>query len=254
MSTQNLTDDIMSILPTAPTGPNATGLVKTEAMVKENAERIAQQKTARELAALKQKEQAKLEREKARLEREKEKLDRCQQLGIPVTRTELQHERIQEQEAKIELIEALEEENQGIQTLIHKNLKPAQVRQLADIQGATRPEVLKLLQSLNINLNLALTKTDTANLLACLLTCNEQQLDALYKNKKIPVAVKTVIKRLKEDATLGNIDTIERLWDRVFGKAAMSLDLPNQDTMNGIIPNTPISREAYLILRDTYMK
>jgi hypothetical protein len=122
-------------------------------------------------------------------------------------------------------------------------------------QGTTKPEVVKLLTGLNINLNLQLTKNDTANLLACLLTANENQLNAIYKNKKVPIAVKTVIKRLIDDAKLGNIDTVERLWDRVFGKTGMLLDLPEQTQQaTGIIPNVPVSREAYIVIRDTLLK
>ena len=123
------------------------------------------------------------------------------------------------------------------------------------MQGTTRPEVLKLLTSLNINLNVQLSKQDTANLLACLLTCNEAQLAALYNNKKIPIVIKTVIKRLQEDAKLGNIETVEKLWDRVFGKNAMSLNLPEQTQLEtGILPNVPVSREAYIVIRDTLLK
>lgn len=129
------------------------------------------------------------------------------------------------------------------------------VKDIMATQGTTRPEVVKLLNSLNINLDLQLTKTDTANLLACLLTANETQLKAMYQNRKIPIAIKTVIKRIMDDAKLGNIETVEKLWDRVFGKAGMMLDLPKQTQVaTGIIPNSPVSREAYILIRDTLLK
>ena len=58
-----------------------------------------------------------------------------------------------------------------------------------------------------------------------------------------------------EDVKLGNIDTIEKLWDRVFGKGQMSLNLPEaQQLQTGIIPNVPVSREAYIVIRDTLLK
>ena len=100
-----------------------------------------------------------------------------------------------------------------------------------------------------------LTKNDTYNLLGCLLTCNETQLDALYRNSKVPVAIKTIIKRIIDDSKLGNIDTIERLWDRIFGTSKMAaLDMPigtQIPGVPGIIPQTVVSREAYTIIRDT---
>lgn len=128
-------------------------------------------------------------------------------------------------------------------------------RDIMAMQGTTKPEVVRLLSGLNVNLNLQLTKSDTANLLACLLTANENQLNAIYKNKKVPVAIKTIIKRMLDDAKLGNIDTVERLWDRIFGKTGMMLNLPEQTQIaTGIIPNTPVSREAYIVIRDTLLK
>lgn len=129
-------------------------------------------------------------------------------------------------------------------------------RQLSQEFGmpTTRPEILRLLASLNVNMNMQLSKTDTANLLTCLLTCNEQQINAIYKNNKVPVAIKIVIKRLMDDLKCGSMDTVEKLWDRVFGKGNMVIDLPGQVQERGIIPNTPISREAYIVIRDTLMK
>ena len=57
-----------------------------------------------------------------------------------------------------------------------------------------------------------------------------------------------------DDAKLGNMDTIEKLWDRIFGKAGKAtLEIPGTQPMvaQGIIPNTIVSREAYTIIRDT---
>lgn len=117
------------------------------------------------------------------------------------------------------------------------------------IVGTTSKEVTKLLASLNVNLNVQLTKTDTHNLLATLLTCNEAQLDALENNKKIPLAIKAVISRIKKDAAAGNIETIERLWNRIFGPTMLQVDMPKG--YQGIIPNVPVSREAYVLIRET---
>ena len=61
--------------------------------------------------------------------------------------------------------------------------------------------------------------------------------------------------RLIEDMKLGNIETVEKLWDRIFGKGAMQLNLPEQAQLRtGILPNVPISREAYVIIRESLMK
>ena len=123
-------------------------------------------------------------------------------------------------------------------------------------RGTMRKDVVKLLDSLNINASLYLTRSDTYNLLSCLLTCNERQLDAIYRNDLTPLAIKTVVKRLREDARLGNIETLERLWDRVFGKGVATADLQLPDaaaSTPGIVPRTLVSREAYMVIRETVL-
>lgn len=213
---------------------------KRESLVATEQERIEHTKTAGELALMKLRENQRLKRLKAKE-------------AIPEGRTAFSHRKIEEQEAKVELLETIEDEHRSrVGELATSNLPySSKTKELLDLQGTSRGEVVKLMASLNINMNLQLTKADTANMLACLLTCNEQQLRALQNNKKIPIVIKTVIKRLLEDSDLGNLGTIEKLWDRVFGKANMCLNLPEQAQVAGILPNTPVSREAYIIIRET---
>ena len=249
MSTEKLVSQISDLLPEKETGINAELNDNRSTMVKENAEDIVRRKTARELAELKY-------REKDRLKRMQEKEQARAEAGIASGRTAHQQKEIEEQEALVATIENLEEQNSSrVPELIRANVPTISPEHASVLQTTTRKDVVKLLSSLNINLNLQLTKNDTANLLACLLTCNETQLDALYKNKKVPVAIKTVIKRLIDDADRGNMGTVNMLWDRIFGKAGMMLDLPQQQAQaTGIIPGTPISREAYVVLRETIIK
>lgn len=249
MSTEKLVSQISDLLPDKETGINAELGDNRNTMVEENAEDIVRRKTARELAELKY-------REKDRLKRMQEREQVRMEAGIAPGRTAHQQKEIEEQEAIVATIENLEEQNNSrVPELIRANVPTISPEHASVLQTTTRKDIVKLLTSLNINLNLQLTKNDTANLLACLLTCNETQLDALYKNKKVPVAIKTVIKRLLEDVKHGQMGTIEALWDRIFGKAGMILDLPQQQAQaTGIIPGTPISREAYVVLRETIIK
>lgn len=176
--------------------------------------------------------------------------------GAPLTKSDAQRIENEKKQAEQNLAELqIIEESPEAQNFLagegHSDLSP--------YAGTTKRDVVKMLDNLGINLNMYLTRTDTYNLLSCLLTCNEAQLDALYKNPKVPLAIKTVIKRLQEDSRLGNIETIEKLWDRIFGKADKAkIELPTvvqQGTqiqgVQGIIPNTVVSREAYMIIRDT---
>ena len=81
-----------------------------------------------------------------------------------------------------------------------QEMPASQLLTLQTLQGTNRPEMAKLLNSLGINLSVRLSKTDTANLLACLLTCNETQLTALMANDKLPLALKAIIKRILSPA------------------------------------------------------
>lgn len=258
MKTDKIATQLSDILPNRPVVPGFDNH-KTSQMINQEAHRIASKQDAKELARIKYLERQKLKNLK---DKEEKRQSLAEELGIdsiPDGQTEHQARKIAEQQKRVEAIEAIEAET----------VQPLDALELADktksysstigkaiqLQGASRPEITKLLTSLNINLSVQLTKQDTANLLACLLTCNHSQLQALMTNKKVPVVIKTVIKRLIEDEKLGNIETIEKLWDRVFGKGQMQLNLlEGQQLQTGIIPNVPVSREAYLIIRENLIE
>lgn len=262
MKTDKIAQKLADILPSRPVVPGMSN-PDTSKLVKQEATRIKSKQDAKELARIKYLEKQKLKNLQAKQEKRQLLAEELGVEEIPDGQTELQAERIAEQQKRVEAIEALEAQT----------VEPLKVTELAErhdsgrglyssaissalqLQGTSRPEITKLLTSLNINLSVQLTKQDTANLLACLLTCNHSQLQALMTNKKVPVVIKTVIKRLIEDEKLGNIGTIEKLWDRIFGKGPMQLSLPEgQQLQTGIIPNQPVSREAYILIRDTLIK
>lgn len=126
---------------------------------------------------------------------------------------------------------------------------------LSPYMPTTRVEMQQLLLALNLSSSMQMTNKETSDMLKTLLTCNETQLNALFHNAKLPVALKIIIKRILQDIQNGNTETVERLWDRIFGKTGMSD--PTQvggnvsDSINSIIPGAPISREAYVLIRDT---
>lgn len=262
MKTDKIAQKLADILPNRPIVPGMSN-PDTSKLVEQEATRIKSKQDAKELARIKYLEKQKLKNLQAKQEKRQ---SLAEELGVEETpdgQTELQAKRIVEQQKRVEAIEALEA--QTVEPLKATELAErydsgrgsysSTIRSALQLQGASRPEITKLLTSLNINLSVQLTKQDTANLLACLLTCNHSQLQALMTNKKVPVVIKTVIKRLIEDEKLGNIETIEKLWDRIFGKGPMQLSLPEQQQLQtGIIPNVPVSREAYLIIRENLIK
>ena len=250
MKKNALERQIAEILPerSTPLVPSALNQSSAE----EGAALIKTKRDAKELARLKY-------NEKQKLKKAVTKARELQAIDGDAEFTKAQLREVKERQKNIELLETIEA--QTVNPLDARNLSECKMLSSADadrlmrLQGTTRPDALKILSDLNINLNVQLTKQDTSNLLACLLTCNETQLAALYENKKTPIVIKTVIKRLQEDVRLGSISTIEKLWDRVFGKGPMQLSLPEEaQTEKGIIPNVPISREAYIVIRDTLIR
>lgn len=262
MKTDKIAQKLADILPSRPVVPGMSN-PDTPWLVEQEATRIKSKQDAKELARIKYLEKQKLKNLQAKQEKRQSLAEELGVEEIPDGQTELQAKRIAEQQKRVEAIEALEA--QTVEPLKATELAErhdsgrgsysSAIRSALQLQGTSRPEITKLLTSLNINLCVQLTKQDTANLLACLLTCNHSQLQALMTNKKVPVVIKTVIKRLIEDEKLGNIETIEKLWDRIFGKGPMQLSLPEgQQLQTGIIPNQPVSREAYILIRDTLIK
>lgn len=107
----------------------------------------------------------------------------------------------------------------------------------------------QLLRSLGIQTSVQLTRNDTFNLLASLMGCTESQIDALLKNKNVPLAVKTILRRLRDDCAEGDTALVERLWDRLYGKGPLRDDLPGAGLVESrVLPGHPMSREAYAII------
>ena len=166
---------------------------------------------------------------------------------------------------EVSVIEELEAETMpyAVEKLRSKD-GPDPAQTLAPVLSNRKAEVTRLMQELNVNLDRGLTKADTENLLAALLTASEAQLVAVRDNPAVPVAVKTVINRLLADVQRGDTATVERLWDRIFGKpsnnANVSLGLGGQPDPTSpaapqtIVPTTPVSREAYLVIRETLLQ
>jgi len=232
MADNILDNDIMNLLPPRGVSQDMELSLERDRQLKKGRDREKSRINASEMVRLKL-------REKERIRQEEVKQSRRDTVN---DREAAELERRKETLRTIETIDA----NQPVVVL---------PKEAAALQGTSRPDVVKLLTALNINLNLQLTKNDVKNLIACLMTCNATQLDAVFSNAKTPVVIKGLIKRIIDDARVGNIETTERLWDRIFGKADMVLDVPQGSSLieKGILPNTPVSRETYVLIRETIM-
>ena len=198
-----ISENISDLLPDSSSLLGTDGLEARQALVEKKATNIHERKSARELARARfiirtNQEAAVADQAVAEYIEEKEQ---AKEEAI---------KQLEDESPYITAEEAIEIGNEEARkhNLPQISLASDTAKALMATQGTTRPEVVRLLTQLNVNLNLQLTKTDTANLLACLLTANENQLKAIYKNKKVPVAVKTVINEvIKIEAGVFQSDT-----------------------------------------------
>lgn len=153
--------DILDLLPDRGNSINHGMSPMRDEKIKETVQKEQEKLTARELAKAKFKEKKQLETLERKI--------KDPESFLP----EDKREKLQEKRMNIEAIEAVESQPVPV---VPENILP--------LVGTTKPQVAKLLQSLNINTSVYLSKSDTYNLLSCLLTCNEQQLNAVYNNKR----------------------------------------------------------------------
>ena len=129
--------------------------------------------------------------------------------------------------------------------------------QYAHLNGTSSPQIARLLKRLNIEESIKLNKADTMDLLSVLMMCNEKQLKAMTSNTRIPAVIRIIIKALEIDMKIGSLDTVEKLWDRIFGKPTQSSTITDerpisalQELLPGIHPGKAISREAYILIKE----
>lgn len=275
MDKQKIEKRLSEILPAESCGCEVTACSRDQELSL-NADKIKRSVEKDLLAKKRYSEEAKKKRAEKRLSEVGDFINSGASAPVRVGQALSDAKKIEETTKRIEAIERLMDGNQGVydtidltdaassavassqpvspqvsQALVRRAVSDAQA-----LRGTTRPEMAKLLSALNINIDLQLTKNDTANLLACLLTCNSTQLNALYSNAKVPIVIKTIIKRLLDESKNGNTDMIEKIWKRVFGDAPLQASMPEQSSVkqDGILPNQPISREAYIVIRDTLIQ
>lgn len=275
MDKQKIEKRLSEILPAESCGCEVTACSRDQELSL-NADKIKRSVEKDLLAKKRYSEEAKKKRAEKRLSELGDFINSGASAPVRVGQALSDAKKIEESTKKIEAIERLMDGNQGVNDIIDltdaansavsssqpvsPQVSQALVRRAVSdaqaLRGTTRPEMAKLLSALNINIDLQLTKNDTANLLACLLTCNSTQLNALYSNAKVPIVIKTIIKRLLDESKNGNTDMIEKIWKRVFGDAPLQASMPEQSSVkqDGILPNQPISREAYIVIRDTLIQ
>lgn len=117
-----------------------------------------------------------------------------------------------------------------------------------------------------------MSRADLATVLEVLLSADEASLRALHDRPDTPTSLKTIIRRVLADMQSGSLKALHSLWDRLYGRTPLTAPDPaspasssssGQPTagspdaaqvLQGVLPGTPVSREAYIVIRDTLMK
>lgn len=138
-----------------------------------------------------------------------------------------------------------------------------------------RDRASELLASLGLSApdTAQMSRADLAAVLEVLLSADEASLRRLHDRPDTPTSLKTVIRRVLADMQSGSLKALHGLWDRLYGRtpltasptsSASSAGQPGspaqqpgqllQDALQGVLPSSPVSREAYIVIRDTLMR
>lgn len=138
-----------------------------------------------------------------------------------------------------------------------------------------RDRASELLASLGLSApdTAQMSRADLAAVLEVLLSADEASLRRLHDRPDTPTSLKTVIRRVLADMQSGSLKALHGLWDRLYGRtpltASPASSVPSagqpgspaqqpgqllQDALQGVLPSSPVSREAYIVIRDTLMR
>jgi hypothetical protein len=93
----------------------------------------------------------------------------------------------------------------------------------------------------------AISKEDSYRLLTHLLSCSKSQLEAMARNPDLPIAILTQIKAIITDLAGGSTSTVDRLFDRLYGRSMQPMEITGTKGIP-LIPDKPMSRKSYELL------
>lgn len=89
-----------------------------------------------------------------------------------------------------------------------------------------------------------ISKEDAYKLLAMIIFCNRAELEKMTKSAHIPIFMAGIIKAIIVDTANGTIDTVEKVFDRLYGKGNQPIELTGAGG-TPLIPTEPMSRKEY---------
>lgn len=74
-----------------------------------------------------------------------------------------------------------------------------------------------------------ISKEDVVKIMSYLITCNKSQLETMIKNPDLPMFAICQIKALISDCQIGKTETVDRIFDRLFGRSMQPVELTGAD-------------------------
>jgi len=97
-----------------------------------------------------------------------------------------------------------------------------------------------------------ISKADVLRLMAYLLSCTKTEIEVMLRNPELPFAIVGQIRAMITDVQNGKTDTIDKIFDRVYGKATTPMEITGAGG-SPLIPDKPMSRKDYVKLLNDMM-
>ena len=92
-----------------------------------------------------------------------------------------------------------------------------------------------------------ISREDANKLLWHILCCNKADFEAMSRNSDLPISLLSQIRAIAEDLKNGKTNTVDKIWDAIWGKSFQTMELTGAKSLP-LIPAGPMSRKGYLKL------
>lgn len=89
-----------------------------------------------------------------------------------------------------------------------------------------------------------ISKEDAYKLMAHILSCSKAELETMARNPDLPISIVSQIKAIITELSLGKTDTVDKIFDRLYGKSTQPMELTGSQGTT-LIPGEPMTRKEY---------
>ena len=94
-----------------------------------------------------------------------------------------------------------------------------------------------------------ISREDANKLLWHMMCCNKTDFEAMSRNTDLPISILSQIFAIAEDLKNKRTNTVDKIWDRLYGKSPLKVELSGPQGIP-LIPKGPMSRKDYEKLLD----